>query len=254
MKLKESSLLLRNSKNIKMRELKLGDITVDVIQKQIKNIHLSVHPPTGRVRISAPSRLSLDTIRIFAISKLGWIKKHQAKFKNQLRETPRDYISNESHFYNGKRYLLKVAENKAVPKVVLKHEHIELYVRPNSTRLQRKNILDAWYRERLKDTIPKLISKWEKNMNVKVNEFGIKKMRTKWGTCSIRAKRIWLNLELAKKSPLCLEYIVVHEMIHLLERHHNARFKAYMDSYVPEWKSLKEELNSTPISHTEWKY
>jgi predicted metal-dependent hydrolase len=131
-----------------MHELKLGDITVEVIQKHIKNIHLSVHPPTGRVRISAPSRLSLDTIRVFAISKLAWIKKHQTKFKNQVRETPRDYISNESHFYNGKRYLLKVIENGAAPKVVLKHEHIELYVRPHSSRLKRKAILEAWYRKR----------------------------------------------------------------------------------------------------------
>ncbi|MDI6804659.1 MAG: SprT family zinc-dependent metalloprotease [Bacteroidota bacterium] len=254
MKLKESSRSLRNNKNIKMQELKLGDITVEVIQKHIKNIHLSVHPPTGRVRISAPSRLSMDTIRVFAISKLGWIKKHQTKFKNQVRETPRDYISNESHFYNGKRYLLKVTENKAVPKVVLKHEHIELYVRPHSSRLQRKAILDAWYRERLKESIPKLVSKWEVIMKVSVNEFGIKRMKTKWGTCNHRANRIWLNLELAKKSPQCLEYIVVHEMVHLLEHRHNERFKAYTDKFVPGWKSLKEELNRTPISHVDWKY
>ncbi|MDP2207893.1 MAG: SprT family zinc-dependent metalloprotease [Bacteroidota bacterium] len=237
-----------------MHELKLGDITVEVIQKHIKNIHLSVHPPTGRVRISAPSRLSLDTIRVFAISKLGWIKKHQIKFKNQVRETPRDYISNESHFYNGRRYLIKVIEIRSVPKVVLKHEHIELYVRPSSSRLQRKTILDEWYRERLKESIPMLISKWENIMKVSVNEFGIKRMKTKWGTCNHRAKRIWLNLELAKKTPICLEYIVVHEMVHLLERHHNERFKAYMDKFVPEWKSLKEELSRTPVSHVDWKY
>lgn len=240
--------------NIETRQIKLGNITVDVIQKEIKNIHLSVHPPTGRVRISAPSRLSLDTIRVFAISKLGWIKKHQTKFRSQERETPREYITNESHYYNGKRYLLIVIEHNAAPQVLLKHSTIELYVRPQASREKKKAIIENWYREILKQVVPSYIAKWEKAMNVNVNEFGIKKMKTRWGTCSIRAKRIWLNLELAKKSHQCLEYIIAHEMVHLLERNHTNRFVAYMDKFLPQWRTYKEELNRFIPVHEKWEY
>lgn len=153
----------------------MGNITVDVVQKDIKNVHLSVYPPTGRVRISAPFRMDLDTIRVFAISKLGWIKKQQAKLKNQEREAPREFLNKESHYFNGKRYLLKVIEQDAAPRVDLKHNKIELHVRPHTSREKMKTVLDEWYRQQLKASLPALIEKWERKMNVQVNEFGIKK-------------------------------------------------------------------------------
>lgn len=237
-----------------MQEIQLGDITVEVTQKDIKNVHLSVYPPFGHVKIAAPNRMELDTIRIYAISKLSWIRKQQAKIKAQKREAPREYVTKESHYYLGKRYLLKVIEHNSSPIVKLKHNTIELYIRPETDTAKRKEILDDWYRKQLKELVPKYISKWEKEMKVKVNEFGIKKMKTKWGTCNIAAHRIWLNLELAKKPITCLEYIIIHEMTHLLERNHNSRFVALMNSFLPNWKEVKEELNRLPVSHTEWGY
>ena len=235
-------------------QIELGNIKIDVIQKNIKNIHLSVYPPLGRVRISAPERMDLDTIRVFAISKLQWIKKHRETFKNLKREAQREYISRESHYFKGKRYLLKVIEHTAPPKVILKHSEIELYVRPNSTTEKKKQILDEWYRAELKKIVPNLIEKWEKKIGVKSNEFGIKKMRTRWGTCNTKAKRIWINLELGKKPAECLEYIIVHELVHLLEKGHKENFIKYMDEFMPKWRHYKEELNRLPFSHIDWNY
>jgi len=237
-----------------MQEIQLGDITVEVTQKDIKNVHLSVYPPFGQVKIAAPTRMDLDTIRIYAITKLSWIRKQQTKIKAQKREASREYLTKESHYYLGKRYLLKVIYHNSVPIVKLKHNLIELYIRPETDTAKRKEILDEWYRAKLKEMIPKLIAKWEKVMAVEVKEFGIKKMKTKWGTCNIEAKRIWLNLELAKKPSNCLEYIIIHEMTHLLERNHNTRFVALMNQFMPNWKEVKEELNRLPVSHTVWGY
>lgn len=237
-----------------MEHIYLGEIVVDVVLKDIKNIHLSVYPPEGHVRIAAPQRMDLDTIRIYAISKLGWIKRQQKKFREQVRETPREYLNKESHYYLGKRYMLRVIELDATPKVQLKHTTINLQVRPNSDIQKKHEVLEAWYRERLKELTPAIIQKWEKIMGVSPNEFSVKKMRTKWGTCNCEAKRIWLNLELAKKPYQCIEYIVVHEMAHLLERSHNSNFVAIMDHYLPEWKQLKSELNKLPVSHVDWGY
>ena len=237
-----------------MEQLRLGDIIINVEQKDIKNIHLSVYPPAGRVRIAAPLRMDLDTIRVYALSKLNWIKKQQAKFKNQDREVPREFLNKESHYYYGKRYLLKVIEVEAPPKIELKHSTIVLYIRPGTLTAKRQAILDEWYRAQLKMALPALIEKWEKKLDVKVNEFRIKKMRTKWGTCNRDAKRIWLNLELAKKPSECLEYIVVHEMIHLLERKHNSIFTAYMNEYLPKWRFFRDQLNRLPVKHENWNY
>lgn len=237
-----------------MSEIHLGDIIVEVTQKDIKNVHLSVYPPYGKVKIAAPERMELDTIRIYAISKLSWIRKQQAKIVAQKREAPRAYITNESHYFQGKRYLLKVIPHKAPPFIKQKHNHLELYIRPETTTKKRKEILDAWYRSQLKTTTAIYINKWEKLMNSSVAEFGIKKMKTKWGTCNIEAKRIWINLELAKKPKECLEYIVVHEMVHFFERNHNSRFVALMDHYLPNWRELKIELNRLPVSHIDWEY
>lgn len=230
-----------------MKQLQLGDIVIDIEKKKIKNIHLRVYPPNGRVCITAPLRMDLDTVRGFALSKLNWIKKKQAKFRAQVREVPREFLNMESHYYNGKRYLLEVVEVEARPRVELRHSTMVLYVRPGTTTEKKQSILDEWYRAQLKGLLPALIEKWEKRMMVKVNEFGIKKMKTRWGTCNRKAKRIWLNLELAKKPPEFLEYVVVHEMVHFLERKHNAVFKSYMDEYLPKWRFFKEELNRLPI-------
>ena len=237
-----------------MSRIELGDLTIDVVQKDIKNIHLSVYPPIGKVRIAAPTRLDLENIRVFAISKLGWIRKQQAKITSQEREPKREYKTRESHYYLGKRYLLKVIENKNKQSVIVKHEKLVLNVKQNATINQKKNILHEWYRERLKEIIPKLIDKWERRINVNVSEFKIRKMKTKWGTCNTVAKRICINLELARKPIICIEYIVVHEIVHLLERKHNERFIAYMNKFMPNWRTYKDELNKLPISHTEWKY
>lgn len=237
-----------------MQQIILGDMPIDVVHKDIKNVHLNVYPPNGKVKISAPLRMDLETIRIFAISKLNWIKKQQTKLQKQDRETPRDYITRESHYYMGKRYLLKVIEHDAPPRVLLKHGTIELYIRPDTNIDKRNKILDEWYRRRLKEIVPKIITQYEESMNVNVAEFAIKKMKTKWGTCNIEAKRIWLNLELAKKPRECIEYVVVHEMTHLLERRHNEVFIAYLNKFFPKWEYYREMLNKSPLKHENWTY
>jgi predicted metal-dependent hydrolase len=191
--------------------------------------------------------MDLDIIRDFAVSKLGWIKKHQARLKNQAREASKEFISGESHIYLGKPYLLNVIEHNKPPKVVFNHETIEMHLRPNTGLEKRKTILDVWYRQKLKELIPGLILKYEEIMKVKVSEFGVKKMKTRWGSCNVKVKRIWLNLELVKKSKECIEYIVVHEMAHLLERKHNAKFRAIMDTYLPNWRLVDVELTKRPL-------
>ncbi len=237
-----------------MQTIDLGKITVDVELKDIKNIHLSVYPPVGKVRIAAPLHFDMETIRMYAISKLSWIRKQQEKILSQQRETQREYTSRESHYYLGKRYLLKVVNTETRHHVEIKHNNIVLHIHTDTTAEQKQTILQEWYREQLKEIVPKYFSKWEEPMHVKVAEFGIKKMKTKWGTCNREACRIWINLELAKKPLDCLEYIVVHEMVHLLERNHNNNFVAYMDKFLPQWRHLKEELNRLPVSHVDWKY
>ena len=237
-----------------MKQIELGDIIIDVELKDIKNIHLSVYPPKGKVRISAPKRMDLDTIRVFAISKLKWIKKQREAFKKQERETQREYLSRESHYFLGERYLLKVIEHDASPRVILKKKELELIVRPDTPLEKKKEILDEWYRAELKKVVPPLIQKWEKMIGVQSQEFGIKKMRTRWGTCNQKARRIWLNLELAKKPVECIEYIVVHELVHLLERSHKEKFIALMDEHMAKWRFYRDELNRLPFSHVDWRY
>jgi predicted metal-dependent hydrolase len=238
-----------------MAHITISDITIDVVRKDIKNIHLAVYPPTGRVRIAAPLRVHDDAIRLFVISKLGWIKRHQHKFEGQERLSPREYKNRESHYYQGKRYLLNVIEADAPPKVIVRSKtYIDLYVRPGTPAAKRHEIMNEWYRQELKNILPELIEKWETRMNVKVNEWRVKRMKTKWGSCNIAKKRIWLNLELAKKPIHCLEYVIVHEMVHLLERYHNDQFLYYINTYLPNWKQLKAELNKFPVSHADWKY
>lgn len=237
-----------------MAELKLGDIAVDVVLKDIKNVHLSVHPPTGRVRISAPLRMSLDTIRMFAISKLDWIKQQQNKLQGQQRETRREYLERESHYLWGKRYLLSVVEAEGTPNVELKHNRMVLRIGPGADERKRQTILERWYRHQLKAAVPPLIAKWEPLMGVRVEQFFVQHMKTKWGSCNPDRRHIRLNTDLARKPPECLEYIVVHEMAHLVVRHHNERFVALMDRCLPEWKLLRQELNRAPLPHADWTY
>lgn len=234
--------------------IELGDIAVDVVRKDIKNVHLSVFPPAGKVRISAPLRMELDTIRVFAITKLGWIRSQQKKLRAQVRETPREFIDRESHYVWGKRYLLKVIEQDAPPSVELKHSRMVLAVRPGSTERQRALVLEAWYRERLKEAVPALIAKWQPIMGVKATRFFVQRMKTRWGSCNPVARSIRINTDLAKKPPECLEYIVVHELVHLLEPTHNARFVTLMDGFMPKWKFYRDELNRLPVRHDDWVY
>jgi len=234
--------------------IELGGISVDVVRKDIKNVHLSVFPPIGRVRIAAPARMDLDTIRVFAVTKLGWIKSQQKKIVAQERETPREYLDRESHCVWGRRYLLDVVERDAAPAVELKHRKLVLQVRPGSDEAKRQEVLEGWYRATLKSAVPALIAKWEPLMAVKVQRFYVQRMKTKWGGCNLSARSIRLNTELAKKPPECLEYVVVHEMAHLLEPTHGQRFRALMDQVMPAWEFHRAQLNRLPVRHEDWSY
>jgi hypothetical protein len=234
--------------------IQLGGIAIDVVKKDIKNIHLSVYPPVGRVRIAAPLRMDVAKIRVYAISKLDWVKKQQKKMREQDRESPREYIDRESHFLWGRRYLLKVQEVDAVPSVEVKHNTLLLRVRPGAGEDKRAEILEEWYRRQLKDAVPKLVTKWERALDVRVANIFVQRMRTKWGGCNVRSRNIRLNTELAKKPRECLEYIVAHEMVHLLEPTHGRRFVALMDQFMPNWEFYREVLNRLPVRHESWGY
>lgn len=238
-----------------MHQITVNGLAVDVVRKEIKNLHLAVYPPDGRVRVATPLRVTDEAVRLAVISRLSWIKRQQTKYREQERESEREYVSGESHYFQGSRYRLNVVYLNIVSKVVIRNKStLDLYVRPTSTSSQRQKIISAWYRAYLREAIPPLMNKWEGKLGVKISGWGIKQMKTKWGACNIGARRIWLNLELAKKPVHCLEYIIAHELIHSLERNHNARFVACMDKYMPQWRSYRDELNRFPVSHQDWKY
>jgi predicted metal-dependent hydrolase len=234
--------------------LQLGNLAVDVIFKDIKNVHLSVHPPTGRVRIAAPHRMKLDTVRVFAISKLGWIKQQQRKLREQEREPPREYIDRESHYVWGKRYLLEVTECDHAPSIELRHNRLLLHLRQGTGEEKRQAILDRWYRQQVKNAVPELLAKWQPLLNVTVACIFVQRMRTRWGGCNPDTRNIRLNTDLAKKPRECLEYIIVHEMLHLLEPTHNARFLALLNQFMPRWQFYRETLNRLPLRHELWAY
>ncbi|MDX6447103.1 MAG: hypothetical protein QOH71_4177 [Blastocatellia bacterium] len=235
-------------------QIHLGEIAVDVVRKDIKNVHLSVHPPTGRVRISAPERMKLDTLRVFAISKLGWIKKQQKRVQEQERETPREYLDRESHYVWGKRYLLEVIEQDRSPGVELRHNKMLLRTRAGSNKATKEAILHWWYRQQVKSAVPPMLEKWHRLMGVEAEGFFVQRMKTKWGSCNTRRCTIRLNSELAKKPLECLEYVVVHELVHLIERKHNQRFLALMDQFMPKWEFYRDTLNRLPVRHDSWEY
>jgi len=224
--------------------MNLSGIEIEVIKKDIKNMHLNVLPPAGRVRISAPYGTSDDAINLFAVKKISWIKKNIEKYKSQARQTEREYITGESHYLWGRRYKLEVRYSNKANNLEIKGNKMILTVREKSTTTQRENYVNEWYREELKKKLPALISKWEEIIGVKVNDVGVKNMRTRWGTCNPETKRILVNLQLAKKPINCLEYIVIHELVHLREKTHTNRFVEHMDSYMPDWRVVKDELNS----------
>lgn len=235
-------------------QISVGGITVDVVLKDIKNVHLSVHPPTGRVIIAAPAHMSLETVRLFAIAKVDWIRQQQDKLSQQERETPREFLSRESHYVWGERYLMKVIEADAPPAIDLKHSRMVFQIRPGMDSERRKELLDGWYRELVREAIKPLLAAWEQRIGVKASSASVRRMKTKWGSCNPASKTILLNTDLAKKPRECLEYIVVHELLHLLEPTHNERFIKLMDDYMPKWKSHRQLLNSLPVRHENWNY
>lgn len=232
--------------------LSLGDVTVEVVLKNIKNIHLSVFPPTGRVRISAPARMELETIRLFALSKLGWIRAQQRKVQAQPREPAREYLERESHYVWGERYLLEVYERPEAPKVELSHKALRLWVKPGAALSAREAFLEGWYRGQLREAALPLIATWQTRLQVEVESLVVRRMKTRWGSCTPARRSIRLNTDLAKKPPVCLEYVVVHELMHLLEPSHNRRFVSLMNQHLPNWTAYRDELNSLPVRHENW--
>ena len=240
---------------IEQRSIHVDGIAVEIIRKKIRHLYLRVLPANARVRVSAPLHLDDDEIRLAVSARLGWIRRKQSQFERLQKQSGGDYVTGESHYFEGRRYRLNVVERNGPPAVMLQDDStIVLSVRPGSERTKREEALDHWYRCRLQDRLPALIDRWERNVGVKVNEVRIRKMKTRWGTCNRRARRIWLNLELMKKPATCLEYVVVHELVHLIERKHNNRFKNLMDKHLPEWRKHKDELNSAPLAHGNWEY
>ena len=239
-----------NSHNITV-----SGLSVEVVRKNIKNLHLGVYPPLGRVRVAAPLAISDDAVRLAVVGKLGWIKRQRAKFQAQPRQSQRRMVSGESHYFMGQRYRLRVVEGSTPMRVALRGKaSLDLFVRAETSTERREELLHAFYRAELKNLIPTLLDKWQPILGVETNAWGIKKMKTKWGTCNIAARRVWLNLELAKKPIQCLEYILVHELLHLIERHHNDRFRSLMDQYLPQWQVHRDELNSSLLADERWDY
>ena len=235
--------------------IEVSGIPVEVVRKDIKNLHVGVYPPHGRVRVAAPLRLDDEAVRLAIVSRLGWIRRRRDGYVQQLRQSRREMVTGESHYFLGHRYRLDVVELPGPSKVGLpSNATMRLQVRPGSDRSKREAVLQRWYRQQLRSMVPGLLAKWEPRVGVTVADWGIKRMKTHWGTCNIEARRIWLNLELAKKPASCLEYILVHEMVHLLERHHNDRFKELLDKVMPQWRLHRLELNRFPLSHESWRY
>jgi predicted metal-dependent hydrolase len=236
-------------------EIHVSGLPVEVVRKPIRNLHLGVYPPHGRVRVAAPLGVSDDAVRLAVIGKLRWIHRQRALFQGQPRQSRREMVSGESHYFLGRRYRLRVVAHTGPQKVVLRsRSFLELHVAPGMDVEQRDQTLQRWYRRQLRSMLPQLLNKWQAVMGVKVASCGIKRMKTRWGSCNADSARIWINLELVKKPVQCLEYILVHEMTHLLERHHNARFHELMDGFLPLWRQHREELNRAPLAHDDWDY
>ena len=232
--------------------IRLGDIAIAMTRKDIKHVHLSVHPPRGRVSLVAPTGTRLEVARAYAISKLGWIRDQQAKLRIQARETPRRFVTRESHFLWGRRYLLSVVEEDRKPSVRLDHRKLTLTVRPGSAKAKREEVMHEWHKRLLHQAVPVLIKKWEAKLGVAVCGYFLQRMKTKWGGCNTRAGTIRLNTELVKKPKDLLEYVVVHEMTHLVEPTHSERFISLMTQHYPAWRIARAELNELPLTAEVW--
>lgn len=233
--------------------LSVSGIHVSVVRKAIKNLHLGVYPPDGRVRVAAPLAVSDAAVRVAVVGKLGWIRRQQASFAHQPRESQREMVSGESHYYRGRRYRLEVVDTDHTPRVDLRgHQALVLHVRPGSTAEGRAVLLQRWYRDRMRELVPRLLTKWQAELGVEVREWGIKRMKTKWGSCNPKSGRVWLNLELIKKPAACLEYVLVHELTHLRVPTHDERFLGLMDRHLPSWRRRRTELNATPLGKEAW--
>jgi len=226
----------------------VSDVAVEVVRKKIKNIHLRILPPNGNVRVSVPGYVTDMEVYLFIVSRLSWIKQHQQRIITQPRPVEDKYVSGECHYYQGKRYLLDVIERQGKHAVSLAaNDRMHLYISPGTSKQGRARVVHDWYRQQLKLLIPELLAKWQPVVGKRVNDWGVKKMKTRWGSCNIRERRIWLNLELAKKSLECLEYVLVHELVHLHERYHNANFYQLMGQFLPSWRERKSLLNTEPL-------
>jgi predicted metal-dependent hydrolase len=231
----------------------IGELSIQVTQKDVKNVHLSVHPPDGRVTLVAPTATRLDVARAYAISRLGWIRQQQRQLEEQARETPRQFIERESHYLWGRRYLLTVVHREARPRVKLDHKRITLSVRPGSDAKKRAEVIHEWHKSHLHMVVPAFIWKWEAKLGVKVAGYFLQRMKTKWGSCNHQAGHIRLNTELVKKPKDLLEYVIVHEMVHLIEATHSDRFMMILDEHYPTWREARAELNELPLSAETWK-
>ncbi|MGE0040766.1 MAG: M48 family metallopeptidase [Vicinamibacterales bacterium] len=237
------------------RHIEVGGILVEVIRREIKHLHVGVYPPRGRVRVAAPRRLSDDAVRLAVVSRLAWIRRKRRDFEQQDRQSQRELITGESHYFLGRRYRLDVVEGAGRPGVHLpSNVTMRLHVRRGADREERDAVLQRWYRRRLREQLPALVAKWEPRVGRTIADVRIKRMKTRWGSCNAQARRVWLNLELAKKPVGCLEYLLVHEMVHLIERHHTDRFRELMDGLMPSWRTYRDELNRAPLAHEEWPY
>jgi len=225
-------------------QILVSGISIQLLRKSIKNLRIVVYPPDGRVRVSAPWHLTDEDIYLAIVSRLSWIKQKRAKFQAQPRQPKQEMLTGESHYVFGHKYKLEVIEGRGRHEILLSdRDRLQLFVSPGTSTEKRLRVLNEWYRDQLKGKIPDLLNQWQPIIGKQVNDWGIKKMKTKWGSCNITQRRIWLNLELAKRPIECLEYVLVHELVHLLERYHNEQFKAYMDKYLPQWQEYSDMLN-----------
>lgn len=231
----------------------VSGVEVHIVRKDIKHLHLGVYPPDGRVRVAVPCAVTNAAVRVAVARNLAWIKQQRATFDRQSRQSEREYISGESHHFLGRRYLLRVVESNGPGKIVLPNKkYMELHVRPGSDREQRKRVLETWYRTELRNVVGPMLETWSKQLDVELTDWGIRRMKTKWGTSHVDARRVWLNLELVKKPIACIEYVVVHELVHFLAPHHDERFVALMDRHLPTWRFLRAELNALPLADEKW--
>ncbi len=239
--------------NTKKNRTVICDLEIETVKKDIKNIHVGVYPPDGRVRVAAPIKTTDEAIKLLVVSKMPWIKKQQLKFNLQERQTKREYVSGESHYFLGNRYRLNVIQSDVKPKIEIKRKtRIDMYVKQQASFEEKERLMNNFYRMELKKQIPTLVCKWEEITGLHAEEVKIKKMKTKWGTCNPKCGRIWLNLELAKKQGRCLEYVLIHELMHLKERQHNQHFQLLLKTYLPQWEQSKQELNSGILSYAQW--